>query len=98
MLARGIFTALIALAACGHRDAERTEPFTESASAVFKNAWSESPPCYIPDPDAGPSRFDQTEGQFVIRPCPPDVVRRYTATLDAGTSDAGSPSRIIWNP
>lgn len=75
MLGRALFSSLItlSLAAC-RQPAERGKPADEpSAEAEFKTAWSEVPPCYVPAPDAGRSRFDGIEGQYVTRPCPPDA-------------------------
>lgn len=65
-----------------------TVPDEPGAQAQFRTAWSESPPCYVPDPDAGPSRFDRAEGQYTIRMCPPDA-----GTMDEGTLDADTPMR-----
>lgn len=79
---RAIVLWASALAACG-RPTERARPVPDEpgAAAMFKSAWSENPPCYVPNPDARPSRFDGADGQFHLHPCPPD----------AGSSDAVSP-------
>ncbi|NVB79697.1 MAG: hypothetical protein HOV81_14975 [Kofleriaceae bacterium] len=76
----------IALAACG-KPTEHTKPAVDEpgAAAEFKTAWSENPPCVVLDPDAGPSRFQGMDGQFNLRPCPPDAGTSDAALLDAGT-------------